>query len=141
MASRLRRLRRTLPPAAVLVLFPLAGLLAQEPVVQHQDDVAYMTGGVGEEERETMVATARQEGFNLRLTFANPEGLFMAGVGVRITDADGAVRLETTSDGPWLFARLPAGEYGVRAEFTTGVREVSVSVPEEGMHHAVVSSP
>jgi hypothetical protein len=54
--------------------------------------------------------------YNLRLTFARKgSGAYLSQVRVVVRNAQGATVLDTVSAGPWLFARLPQGEYTVEA--------------------------
>jgi len=73
--------------------------------------IAYMTGGVGADERADMARTARD--FNLKLVFAEPSRPYLADVRVEIRDKSGTKLVDTSSDGPWFFARLPDGQYQV----------------------------
>lgn len=116
--------------AVTVMAFAAGDAHAQD--VQRQGDVPYLTGGVGLDEREAMEAKAAEEGMNLKVELTQRGGAFVSDVPIRITGADGSVRLEITTEGPWLFARLPAGEYRVRAELRGAVQEEPVTVPETG---------
>lgn len=136
-----------------LVALPLASLVLplaegprdasalQDPEIRQYGDVAYVTGGVGQDEREAIEALARAEGLNLRVVLAQPSGAFLSDVPVEVLDADGEVRLETDAEGPWVWARLPAGEYQVRARFAEGVQETGVEVGETGTTEIVLTPP
>jgi len=76
--------------------------------------IAYMTGGVGVDERADMARTARD--FNLKLVFAEPSRPYLADVRVEIKDGSGTKLVDTSSDGPWFFARLPEGQYQVMVD-------------------------
>jgi hypothetical protein len=76
--------------------------------------IAYMTGGVGVNERADMDRTAKD--FNLKLVFAEPSKPYIADVRVEIMDKSGTKLVDTSSDGPWFFARLPEGQYKVIVE-------------------------
>ena len=82
--------------------------------------IAYMTGGVGVDERADMARTARD--FNLKLVFAEPSKPYLADVRVEIRDKSGTKLVDTSSDGPWFFARLPEGQYKVMVDHA-GKRE------------------
>lgn len=72
--------------------------------------VSHTSGGVGEDERVLLAASAHL--FNLRLVFAELDsGAYLYGVAVRIDTEQGERLLEAESEGPWFFARLPAGRY------------------------------
>lgn len=142
------RTRGTVPLILALLAVPigpaatsLAGQEAGGPEVRRYGELPYMTGGVGEEEREAMEAIARREGFNLKLVLATREGTYLAGVPLRISSPDGTLRLEATAEGPWLYARLPAGEYRVEGLFPAGNRAATVTVPAEGRREHVLTAP
>jgi len=81
--------------------------------MQTDEEVAYVSGGIGLDEREALESMSQD--YNLKLTFALPSGHYLSNVKVRITDHNGRTVLETTSDGPWFFVKLPAGTYHVSA--------------------------
>jgi hypothetical protein len=67
---------------------------------------------VGLEERDALEAMAAR--FNLKLTFAMQSGDYVSDIGVRIADRAGNTVLETTAEGPLLYARLAPGSYSVQ---------------------------
>ncbi len=73
--------------------------------------VPFVSGGVGDEAQEKLNAMAAD--YNLKLVFALTTGEYLSDIKVRIADSRGRTLLDTTSQGPWLFARLPAGTYSV----------------------------
>lgn len=84
------------------------------PVEEATDEgIHYLSGGVGVEERENLRALA--EKYNTKLVFALREGNYLALVDVVIADASGNPIVQTTTQGPWLFATLPEGAYTVDA--------------------------
>ncbi|KON79562.1 carboxypeptidase-like regulatory domain-containing protein [Azoarcus sp. PA01] len=91
--------------------------LAQEAAptldVREFAGVRYMTGGVGEEERNQLLASAQD--FNLKLVFAEKSGNYLADVNVAIADSTGRKVLEASADGPLMLAQLPPGNYRVTA--------------------------
>ncbi len=93
------------------ILFPTAvhasGL---QPV--KQDGISYVSGGVGIEERAEMKEMHRD--FNLFMTFARKSGAYLSDVKVSVS-GEGR-KFETVTEGPFLFASLPAGKYKIRAE-------------------------
>jgi hypothetical protein len=72
-----------------------------------------MTGGVGIGEREKMENWAQN--YNLKLSFAEEAGVYLADVGVVVEDQRGKQLINMTSNGPWLYLQLPPGDYTVRA--------------------------
>lgn len=99
-------------------------LAAMETMKSHGH--AYMTGGIGIDEREALEAMAK--GFNMKIVFALTTGNFIADIAVTITTSAGDKVLETVSAGPWLYARLPPGAYSVKAQYkgTEKMRTIDV---------------
>ena len=128
--------------AAALVSTAVAALADDiHAQIQTQGSVRYLCGGIGFGEREALSAMASQEKMNLKLVFAERSREFLSAVPVKLTNASGAVVLNVTTDGPWLFAKLPAGEYHYRAERAGHVQSGSVTVPETGRAEVVVAFP
>lgn len=117
-----KRRMGNLPALALAVSLLAAPAFAEDEAVATAGDVAWVSGGVGEESRERLNALSAGFGFNLKLTFALASGDYLSAVAVRIVDAGGRTVLETTSEGPILLARLPAGRYECFA--TVGGREL-----------------
>src|SRR5690606_12997359 len=117
---------------ASFAMVPPGAAMAQLPTVERQGDVAYLTGGVGTQERAALEELAAREGMTLKLEFAEPEGAFVSAVEVTITSAAGEELLRVRTDGPWLFAKLPAGEYQVRTKYRDMERQAKVTVRETG---------
>ena len=90
----------------------LAGL--GRPSATNVDGVPTLSGGVGEDERKTLEAI--DDHYNLKLVFAVDGGALVSDVEIAVTNADGLVLLDTTAGGPWFYAQLPKGEYGIAAE-------------------------
>jgi hypothetical protein len=101
----------------VLVLSPLASTAATSSfIAQGQSNgIAYACGGVGMDEREAMEAMAKD--YNVKLIFAEAPKDYISGVKLKIEDPSGKLLLETTSSGPWFWAKLPQGNYRVIASF------------------------
>jgi hypothetical protein len=83
------------------------------PTIQQQGPVSYITGGVGLEEREAILAGAGD--YNLKVVNAIPGGAYVSDTTVTVVNAAGTEVLRTTLDGPWLLAKLPPGRYTVSA--------------------------
>lgn len=90
------------------------GHLVAAPVQETRGEVTVMHGGIGLEDRAVLAQKASDH--NLRLTFARKgSGAYLSDVKVVIRNKQGAVLVDTVASGPWLLARLPAGEYTVAA--------------------------
>jgi hypothetical protein len=113
----------------------LAGLavapVQSAPIEEHHGGVSVLHGGVGAEERAAMHDKAAH--YNLQLTFAGRgSGEYLSAVKVTIRDARGAAVLDTTASGPWLFARLPAGDYTIAAQTAGQTLTQKLSIPAAG---------
>jgi hypothetical protein len=103
--------------------------LAEESAIQPQTqgEVTFVTGGVGIDERKELDAT--RANYNLSLLFSvQGSGNYLSDVKIRITDLKGKVFLETVSDGPKLFAKLPSGRYIVTVDLNGEAYHKTVSV-------------
>jgi hypothetical protein len=109
--------------------------------LRNQAGVYYLSGGIGIDQREELSKIAAKETMNLKLEFAQRDGAFLSAVPVTITDASVIVRLQLATDGPWLFVRLPAGEYRFRAERNGKVQTGSVTVTEKERTERIISFP
>ena len=95
---------------AALALHPVLAA----PVEETRGDIAVLHGGIGEEDRAAMAQ--KTTGHNLRLTFARKgSGAYLSDVKVVIRDRKGAVVVDSVASGPWLYARLPDGDYSISA--------------------------
>jgi len=116
-----------LASALVPALISSASANSDDAVVQKTPGgVSYVSGGVGTDSIDRLNSLARD--FNLKLVFALTSGSYVSDVKVAIADANGRTILDTTSDGPWLLTRLPAGNYQVVATLSgnTVKRQVAV---------------
>jgi hypothetical protein len=112
--------------AAILAVSTVA---AADPAVRNQGGVAYVSGGVGSEERQAIEAMGPQ--FNLKLTMAGSAGHFVSDVRVRIADSGSQTVLDTVTDGPMLFAQLKPGTYTVRCELAGKTTTQTVHISEK----------
>jgi hypothetical protein len=111
--------------AGAALMVPIAGMCEADEA-QQQGNITFVTGGVSDEALDRLKAEAG--GFDLKLVFALKTGAFMSDVGVAITDRRGNTVLNTTSQGPWLLAKLPAGNYQVIASASGNSIKRSVAV-------------
>jgi hypothetical protein len=77
--------------------------------------VTFLSGGVTADDRTSMYVERGR--YNLWVTtVAKPSGAYLTDARLRVVDVNtNKAVLERTMDGPWLFARLPAGKYDVSA--------------------------
>jgi hypothetical protein len=83
---------------------------------------AYMTGGVGSGERETMDSWAG--GYNLKLAFAETSGVYISDVELLI-EKNGRQLVRATTNGPWFYIKLPPGKYAVKATHEDATKQIN----------------
>lgn len=125
---------RILAFVGALVGFSLQIAQAQTQVVT---PVPYVTGGIGLGEREALSQEAKLEGYNLKVVTAATDGAYLANVSVRVSDREGGQVFEGAMDGPWLFAKLPAGQYTVTASDGAQTQKRTVQISEKGMREVM----
>jgi hypothetical protein len=124
-----------------LLLFAAAPALAgssakfqnSELQVKNSNGIPYISGGFGLEEREQL--RGMSNGDNLQLSFALEDGSYLGGANVLIKDAQGKTILETASEGPLFFAKLPPGKYTIDATAMGKTIEQVTQVPAKGQKH------
>lgn len=99
------------------------------PPLQRQGEISYVTGGIGLDEASAFRAAAAQ--FNLRLTFAAAGGAYLANAKVVLRDAQGRSVAEASSDGPYLYFKVPPGKYSVTAEVGGDAQTKAVQVRDK----------
>jgi hypothetical protein len=119
--------------AAVLGIAIPAGSVSYAPMpIQEQQvgNVTYLSGGVGRSEAAVMRANAKD--YLLELIFTQKiqgqRDEFIADVKVKILDEQQNIVLEIPSEGPFLLANLPEGNYLVIAEYNSEVKQQKVTV-------------
>ncbi|EIC21590.1 carboxypeptidase-like regulatory domain-containing protein [Thiorhodovibrio frisius] len=80
--------------------------------VKTDNGIRYVSGGIGDNERNEL--NTMGGAFNLHLMFATKgSGKYLSAVQVRVLDTTNSPVLTAVSNGPWLFAQLPPGQYKV----------------------------
>ena len=108
------------------------------PPVQVQGVVSYITGGIGDDEAAAFKHAAAT--YPLEMLFAQkarPKDEFLADVKVTVRDRSDHSLLETTAEGPFLLATLPAGKYKIEAEHRGERKQQSVEI-RPGTHRRAV---
>ena len=108
----------------------------QSVTPQTSNGISYVTGGVGEDEREALISARPL--YNLHLTFATrARGNYRADVLVTIADGKGVTRFNAGPAGPLLYVNLPPGRYRVTATARGQAQTQSASVPAHGARELV----
>jgi len=126
--------------AAALSTAAVAGAaeISNLPPEQKQGSIAYLSGGVGAEQRTAIENVARS--YPLELEFvkgAKAPREFLSGVKVEIRDSSDHTVLSTLADGPLLLAKLPSGSYSISAT-NMGSTETKRVTVAEGKHQHVL---
>ena len=95
------------------------------------DNVPYVSGGVGADDREELLA--KEKDYNLKIVVAATSGDFLADVKIVIESARNERVLDATMEGPILLAMMPPGTYTVRATSDAQTQTKSVTIPPQGM--------
>jgi hypothetical protein len=117
-----RRIRVFATTAVVLLTFSLEAAAA---------DVPYISGGVGADAREELLAKEKE--YNLKIIAAEKSGDYLADVKVVIESAKNERVLDTTMEGPILLARLAPGTYTIRATSDGQALTRTVTIPAQGL--------
>jgi len=103
------------------------------PPEQVQGSVSYLSGGIGLDESNAIKQAASQ--YSLELEFvrkATPKAEYLSNIKVTIKDHAGKTVLETISNGPFLLAKLPVGQFTVTAERGGEAKQRVVSIKAQG---------
>lgn len=104
------------------------------PPAKQAGDVAWVSGGIGDDEARRFQAGFDQYPLVVRLFSAiGGRNEYTSDAVVKVVDAQGAVRFEQKADGPFLLLRLPAGDYSVAATLNGSTLPTQkVKVPARG---------
>lgn len=105
-----------------------ASLVASLLAIGAQAEVPFLTGGIGSEEREQIQSL--KDNYNLQVKAAYTTGHYLADVELVISNADGIELLTATTEGPFFYAKLPAGNYAVTARFEGQEQKATFSISE-----------
>ena len=109
---------------------PAADAPNTSPQVNEQNGVSFTSGGAGQEEQRVMQRI--QDRYNLRVTMATTTGQYTSPSEIRIEDGSGKALVTTKPDGPIFLAKVPPGDYTVRATAEGTTQTHKVSVPASG---------
>jgi hypothetical protein len=96
------------------------------------DDVTYVTGGIGNDEREA-IESAKAD-YNLYILNASASGEFVGDTRVVITrkNGDDVEEVLNVDSGPLLYVRLPAGSYSLVAQLGEQKKEQKLVIAAPG---------
>jgi hypothetical protein len=113
------------------------------PEVKTAGTVQYVSGGIPHEQLPAFRAARRDYALNIEI-FQRDGGrsVFTADAQVRIVNVkSGELMLESKIDGPYLWAKVPPGQYRVVATLNDQVKEARVTVKASQSTRAVIVFP
>lgn len=104
-------------------------LFAQIPDTQYSQGISYISGGVGEEESQAILAEAKQWPLLLELSqLENGRGVWIFGAKIKILNTQNQVIFNAQADGPYMLINLAAGQYQISATYQGVVQNKSVLI-------------
>ena len=94
-------------------------------------DVPYISGGVGADSREELLA--KEKDYNLKIIVAATSGDYLADVKIVVVAARNEQVLDATMEGPILLAKLAPGTYTVRATSDAQTQTKTVTIAPKGL--------
>ena len=96
---------------------------------QYSQGISYISGGVGEEESQAILAEAKQWPVLLELSqLENGRGVWIFGAKIKITNAQNQVIFDAQADGPYMLINLPAGNYLLEGIYQEVLQKRSIAV-------------
>jgi hypothetical protein len=124
---------------STLLVAALQAAAATLPLAKTQNRVAYVTGGVGEDEAAAMRAEAKHYPMSVFFT-AGKDNAFLADVKLTVKNKAGKEVLNTAA-GPILLVNVPSGTYAVTAERNSEVLHRTVHIGKTGEKQIVFHWP
>lgn len=102
---------------------------------KHYGNVVYVSGGIGDEERDEI--RSRERNFNLKLLFSERDGAYLGDVDVVLLNNKGDTVFNAESVGPFLLMQLPGGSYVIKVSMNGQMQQRRLSIPAKGRNEAV----
>ena len=122
---------------AILMFSLPMSTYGQLPKTQKQGDIAYITGGVGEDESKAIRGDAKN--WPLIIDFSQHlqnHDAWISQVYLRILDVKGNGIFEVTTDGPFLLVNLPSGSYMLTATYEGITKTQKIQIVNGKAHRA-----
>jgi hypothetical protein len=118
--------------SACLVLYSCLSLAqADIPDAKVAQGIEYISGGIGSEESDAMLALGKKWPLVLEFSQDHPQRpLWVADVTVKILDQKKKVVFEALSDGPIMLVKMTAGKYDAEYTFEGKILKRSLVVEE-----------
>ena len=114
----------------ILCLYVGGGFAAaQIPPTQHSEGISYISGGVGEEETQAILAEAKQWPLLLELSqIENGRGVWIFGAQIKIIDSKKKTIFDAQADGPYMLINLASGSYLIQASYQSVEQKRTISI-------------
>lgn len=132
----------TSPPPGDAAKSVLASEAVPLPETRMSGDVSYVTGGIPYEQIPAFTQARGQ--YSLNVEVYEKDGAkngFSADAQVKLIDRKGAVVLDAKTDGPFLWAKVPPGQYRLQTTLAGKMKEQRVSVGSGKSTRAIVVFP
>lgn len=114
-----------------LVCSPMG--FAQIPDTQYSQGISYISGGVGEEESQAILAESKQWPLLLELSqLENGRGVWIFGAKIKVLNTQNQVIFNAQADGPYILINLTAGQYQIEASYQGSIQKKSVLIQGSG---------
>jgi len=112
------------------------------PDVKTSGSVSYVTGGIPYEQLPAFTKARSQYPLNIEIYEKDgAKNGFTADAGVKLIDRNGNVVLDAKAEGPYLWAKVPAGQYRLQTTLNGKMKEQRVSVGSGKSTRAIVVFP
>lgn len=102
---------------------------AQIPSTQYSQGISYITGGVGEEESQAILAEAKQWPLLLELSqLESGRGVWIFGAMIKILNSQNQVVFDAQADGPYILINLTGGQYQIEAAYLGVTQKKTVNI-------------
>ncbi len=106
-----------------------SGAYAQIPSTQYSQGISYITGGVGEEESQAILAEAKQWPLLLELSqLESGRGVWISGAMIKILNSQNQVVFDAQADGPYILINLTGGQYQIEAAYLGVIQKKTVNI-------------
>jgi hypothetical protein len=124
-------LSRVLFSACLIFFSSLSLAQADIPDARVSQGIEYISGGIGSEESDAMLALGKKWPLVLEFSQDHPQRpLWVADVTVKILDQKKKLVFEALSDGPIMLLKMPSGKYDAEYTFEGKVLKRSLVVEE-----------
>jgi hypothetical protein len=110
------------------------GIALKSDAAKANSSVPTVSGGVSLNARDNL--RAQPSDHNVKMVFSLNTGNYVSDVQVKVTDASGRTIIDDTSNGPWLMAKLPPGNYTATATYNGKPVTQRFSVAKTGVKTA-----